>query len=91
MSTEVAAGFVGNLWHETGGFKFMQEINPVVKGSKGGLGFAQWTDTSTKNKERTNFTENFAKKKGFSIESYEANYGFLKERVRHNREQGLKN
>lgn len=80
MSTEVAAGFVGNLWHETGGFKFMQEINPIVKGSKGGLGFAQWTDTSTKNKRRTNF-ENFAKKKGFSIESYDANYGFLKQEL----------
>lgn len=80
MSTEVAAGFVGNLWHETGGFKFMQEIRPIVKGSKGGLGFAQWTDTSAKNKRRTNF-ENFAKEKGFSTGSYEANYGFLKEEL----------
>ena len=43
MTTEQAAGFVGNLWHETGGFKFMQELKPTVKGSKGGLAFAQWT------------------------------------------------
>ena len=73
MSTEIAAGFVGNLWHETGGFKYMQEIRPIVKGSKGGLGFAQWTG-----RRRDNF-ESYLKQEGKEdTASYDANYGFLK-------------
>lgn len=38
-----AAGIVGNLGHETGGFEKLQEIKPTVAGSKGGYGWAQWT------------------------------------------------
>ena len=38
-----AAGIAGNLAHETGGFKHMQEIQPMIPGSRGGYGFAQWT------------------------------------------------
>ena len=76
MSTEVAAGFVGNLWHETGGFKYMQEIRPLVKGSKGGLGFAQWTG-----RRRDNF-ESYLKQEGKKdTASYDANYGFLKKEL----------
>lgn len=67
-----AAGFVGNLDHETGGFKFMQEIEPVVPGSRGGYGFAQWTAS-----RRVAF-EDWAAEKGLPLDSYEANYGFLK-------------
>lgn len=33
----------GNLAHESGSFKFMEEIKPLVKGSLGGISFAQWT------------------------------------------------
>ena len=76
MSTEVAAGFVGNLWHETGGFKYMQEIKPLVKGSKGGLGFAQWTG-----RRRNNFESYLEKEGKKDAASYEANYGFLKEEL----------
>lgn len=76
MSTEVAAGFVGNLWHETGGFKYMQEIQPLVKGSKGGLGFAQWTG-----RRRNNFESYLEKEGKKNAASYEANYGFLKEEL----------
>jgi hypothetical protein len=38
-----AAGIVGNLARETGNFRFMREMNPLVSGSRGGIGYAQWT------------------------------------------------
>ncbi len=76
MSTEVAAGFVGNLWHETGGFKYMQEIRPLVKGSKGGLGFAQWTG-----RRRNNFESYLEQQGKVDTASYDANYGFLKQEL----------
>ncbi len=74
MTTEQAAGFVGNLWHETGGFKFMQELKPTVKGSKGGLAFAQWTG------ERRDDFENLLKELGdLPAESYEGNWAMISE------------
>jgi hypothetical protein len=72
LTREQAAGFVGNLDHETGGFKFMQEIKPVVPGSRGGYGFAQWTAS-----RRVAF-ENWAAERNLPLDSYEANYGYLK-------------
>lgn len=72
LTTEQAAGIVGNLAAESGNFTTMQEINPLVKGSRGGYGFAQWTGP-----RRVDF-ENWAKSNGLSTDSYEANYGFLK-------------
>jgi len=72
MTTEQAAGVVGNFWHETGGFKFMQELKPTVKGSKGGLAFAQWTGN-----RRDDF-ESLLKKLGdLSPESYEGNWAMI--------------
>lgn len=38
-----AAAAVGNLAYECGGFEHYQEIKPVVEGSRGGYGWAQWT------------------------------------------------
>jgi hypothetical protein len=67
-----AAGVVGNLDHESAGFRSLQEINPLVKGSRGGYGYAQWTGP-----RRRQF-EAWAAKHGLSTASYEANYGFLK-------------
>lgn len=72
LTREQAAGFVGNLDHETGGFKFMQEIEPVVPGSRGGYGFAQWTGPRRKQFEA------WASENQKDLGSYEANYGFLK-------------
>lgn len=72
LTKEQAAGVVGNLDYETGGFKFMQEIKPIVPGSKGGFGFAQWTGP-----RRVAFEEYAAANK-LDPTSYEANYGFLK-------------
>ena len=66
-----AAGLVGNLDHETGGFKFMQELDPVVPGSRGGLGFAQWTGTRRKE------FESWAASNNMDVNSYEANLGYL--------------
>ena len=74
MTTEQAAGFVGNLWHETGGFKFMQELKPTIKGSKGGLAFAQWTGP-----RRAQF-ENLLEELGdLPADSYEGNWAMITE------------
>lgn len=43
LSVEEAAAIAGNTGHESGGYKQMQELRPVVAGSAGGLGIAQWT------------------------------------------------
>lgn len=67
-----AAGIVGNLDHESGGFRTLQEINPTVRGSRGGYGYAQWTGP------RRRAFEKWARANGLDMRSYEANYGFLK-------------
>lgn len=68
-----AAGVVGNLDHESDGFRGLQEYNPTVKGSRGGYGYAQWTGP-----RRRQF-ESWAAQNGYSdLSSYDANYGFLK-------------
>lgn len=65
-----AAGVVGNLMHESGGFQSLQEQNP--SSGRGGFGYAQWTGA------RRNAFENFAAQNGLDPTSYEANYGYLK-------------
>jgi len=68
-----AAGVVGNLDHESDGFRGLQEYNPTVKGSRGGYGYAQWTGP-----RRRQF-EAWAAEQGHSdLSTYAANYGFLK-------------
>jgi len=42
FTKEQAAGILGNLGHESGGLKVMQERNPTG-GGRGGYGWAQWT------------------------------------------------
>ncbi len=83
LTTEQAAGVVGNLDYETGGFKFMQEIKPIVPGSKGGFGFAQWTGP-----RRVAFEEYAAANK-LDVSSYEANYGFLKHELENTAEGNI--
>lgn len=65
-----AAGVVGNLMHESGGFQSLQEQNPGS--GRGGFGYAQWTGA------RRNAFENYAAQNGLDPKSYEANYGYLK-------------
>lgn len=67
-----AAGVVGNLMHESGGFNSLQEIKPLVPGSRGGYGYAQWTGP------RRNAFESYTSSNKLDPTSYEANYGFLK-------------
>jgi hypothetical protein len=67
-----AAGILGNIGEECDGFREMQERKPLVPGSRGGFGWAQWTGP-----RRTQF-ELFCGRIGLSPFSDAANYGFLK-------------
>nr|WP_321482341.1 phage tail tip lysozyme [uncultured Cohaesibacter sp.] len=78
LTKEQAAGLVGNLAHESAGFKTLQEISPTVRGSRGGYGYGQWTGP-----RRRQF-EAWTKEKGLDPTSYEANYGFLKHELQTN-------
>ncbi len=71
ISVEDAAAIVGNLGHESGGFKFLQEKKPLVPGSRGGWGWAQWTGP-----RRRQF-EDFVRERGLDPAGDEANLGFL--------------
>lgn len=68
-----AAGVAGNLARETGNFRYLQELNPLVDGSRGGLGYSQWTGP-----RRIAF-ENWLG--DMDPTSYEANYGYLYEEL----------
>jgi hypothetical protein len=71
LSVEQAAGIVGNLGHESGGFKHMQEISPLG-GGRGGYGWAQWTGP------RRDAFISWCKQNNLDPTSDEGNYGFLK-------------
>lgn len=71
LSKEQAAGIVGNLGHESGGFSQFQEKKPLIPGSRGGWGWGQWTGP-----RRRQF-EAWASARGLDPKSDEANYGFL--------------
>ena len=76
LSVNQAAAMVGNLMHESGGFESLQEIKPLIPGSRGGYGYAQWTGP------RRRTFEKYAKQNGLDPSSYEANYGFLVHELR---------
>jgi hypothetical protein len=67
-----AAGAVGNLGAESG-LRAVQEANP--RSGRGGYGWAQWTGD-----RRTGF-ESWCKAQGFALDSYAANYGYLKKEL----------
>lgn len=71
LTTIQAAGIVGNLGYESIGLRTLQEIKPLVTGSRGGYGWAQWTAS-----RRVAF-ERWAGEHGLALSSDEANYGFL--------------
>lgn len=71
LRLEDAAAIVGNLAHECGGFETLQEIKPVVRGSRGGYGWAQWTGP------RRRAYESYCKRTGKDPASDEANYAYL--------------
>lgn len=66
-----AGAILGNLGHESGGLVALQEIDPTVKGSKGGYGWAQWTGP------RRRAFEAWCRKRGLNPASDEANYRYL--------------
>jgi hypothetical protein len=68
LTPEQAAGICGNIGAESG-FRAVQEARPIS--GRGGYGWIQWTGP-----RRVSF-EDWARSKGFALDSYEANYGFL--------------
>ncbi|MCJ2027528.1 phage tail tip lysozyme [Methylobacterium sp. J-067] len=66
-----AAGLLGNLGYETGGFRHLQEIAPLVPGSRGGWGLAQWTGP------RRMAMEAWSRARGLDPASDAANEGYL--------------
>jgi hypothetical protein len=71
-----AAAILGNIGHECGGFRLLQELKPTGQDGRGGWGWCQWTDI-----RRTRFME-FAEGAGLASDSPEANYGFLLKELR---------
>lgn len=73
LNDTAATGIVASLAAESGGFKTMQEINPQGgPNARGGYGYAQWTGPRRKQFEK------YAADNNLDINSYAANYGFLK-------------
>jgi hypothetical protein len=66
-----AAAVFGNAGYESNGFKSLQEIKPVVKGSRGGYGWFQWTGP------RRRAFEAYCKRNDLDIASDLANYKWL--------------
>lgn len=71
LSAQQAAGWVGNFGHESGNFKYQEELQPNKYGTKG-YGFAQWTGS-----RRTELF-NHAASLGLDVNSYEAQYSNLR-------------
>lgn len=76
-----AAGVVGNLAHESAGLQpDINEKNPLIKGSRGGYGLAQWTGP------RRIALENFAKSNNLPLDSVDTQYAFLKQELTTNQQ-----
>ena len=65
-----AAGILGNIGGECGGFIMMQERLPIA--GRGGYGWCQWTGP-----RRVAF-EAYCKTNNVSVDSFDGNYGYLK-------------
>ncbi|QND42954.1 hypothetical protein HB770_20825 [Rhizobium leguminosarum bv. viciae] len=85
LTPEQAVSVVGQLGHESAGFGTMQEVNPTVPGSRGGYGYAQWTGPRRKQFEAWSGQNNL------DPNSYEANYGFLKNELANSPEGAVLN
>jgi hypothetical protein len=68
---EDAAAVFGNAAYESLGFTKLQEIKPVVPGSKGGYGWFQWTGP------RRRAFEAYCKRNSLEPSDPESNYKFL--------------
>lgn len=77
------AAITGNTGHETGGYRFMQELHPVVAGSAGGLGLCQWTGP------RRRAYVAFCSAKNLDPNSIEAGIAFLIHELETTEKRGL--
>lgn len=71
LQLDDAAAIVGNFGHESAGFTALQEIKPVVKGSRGGYGWPMWTGP------RRRAYEAYCKRTGLDPASDKANYAYV--------------
>lgn len=71
LTLDDSAAVIGNAGHESGGFKSLQEIKPIVPGSRGGYGIMQWTGP------RRREYEEYCKRHSYSPSDMETNYKFL--------------
>lgn len=71
LTIEQAAGIVGNPGYESGGFKELQELSPLVEGSRGGYGWSQWTGP------RRRAFESWCAGQRLDPASDRANYGYI--------------
>jgi Phage tail lysozyme len=71
ISLESSAAIVGNGGHESGGFKSLQEIKPMVAGSRGGYGVMQWTGP------RRRLYEGYCQRNNLDPKDMKTNYAFL--------------
>jgi hypothetical protein len=71
LDAKSAAAIVGNSGAECNGFRTFQEIRPVVKGSRGGYGWFQWTGP------RRRAFEAYCARNKLDPKSDKANYGWL--------------
>ena len=71
LTKEQVAGIFGNFYVETGGFTLLQEQKPLIAGSKGGWGWAQWTGP------RRRAFEKWADANGFDRSAEETNYQYV--------------
>lgn len=71
ITVEDACAILGNIGHECGGFHLFQEQKPLVPGSRGGFGWAQWTGP------RRKAFEAFCAERGYDLKSDQANFEYL--------------
>jgi hypothetical protein len=83
ISPQVAAGIVGQLGYESAGLQSINEMQPVVPGSRGGFGWAQWTGP-----RRRQF-ESWAEQNKMDVADPEANYQFLLHELTQTPEKGV--
>lgn len=71
LFVEDTAAIVGNAGQESGGFKSLQEIKPLVPGSRGGYGIMQWTGP-----RRVSY-EKYCARNNLNPADIESNYKYL--------------
>lgn len=71
LTREQVAGLLGNADVESAGFNTLQEMKPVVAGSRGGFGWMQWTGP------RRRAYEAWGRATGADLSADETNYSYV--------------